>query len=276
MIIDMHACITAPGDEFIANMRARGTPGDPEDCLVEGSLRRMDATGVDKSVTWKIGTNADECRTNNDYVAAQRDRHPDRLIGFATVDPHEPDKACAEVDRAVDELGLDGIKLHPNVMGIPMDDPGFVTVVAHVAARQVPFVTHVNMTLASELPIQSQSDGGEPEFSNHTENAQAGRLRPLVDRYDSPRFQAAHMGGVTLDWIRGTQVTFQTTGAGVATLAWAVANVGVERIVFGSDFPFFLVEDELDKIRRLDISDDDRQRILAGNAMERVLGGQSR
>jgi uncharacterized protein len=79
------------------------------------------------------------------------------------------------------------------------------------------------------------------------------------------------MGGVALDWLGASNITFQTTGVDVRTIQWAVDQLGPERVVFGSDFPFFTVEDELKKIQQLDIDEAGRDRLLSGNAMERVL-----
>ena len=48
------------------------------------------------------------CRRHNDVLAALVAEHPGRLLGFAQVPVQDPDAACEELTRAVEELGLLG------------------------------------------------------------------------------------------------------------------------------------------------------------------------
>jgi predicted TIM-barrel fold metal-dependent hydrolase len=272
VIVDMHANISPFDAEYFARLRARGVPGDPEACQVEHTLRRMDENDIAVSVVWRAGRDDQECRRNNDFVAAERDKRPDRLIGFATVDPKNPDAALAELGRAIDDLGLVGIKIHPKVMGISLDDPRFVAVMREVAARGLPFVTHVNTTRAQQLPTADASTVPDPIDANVPSPLSAAKgLAPLIEVYDDARFQSAHMGGVLLPWIQQSRISFQTAGASVDVIEWAIRTIGLERVVFGSDFPFFLVEDEIAKVRALPLAEADQERVLSGNALDRVL-----
>ncbi|MDX6533227.1 MAG: uncharacterized protein QOF68_971, partial [Gaiellales bacterium] len=56
----------------------------------------------------------------NEYVAEYVAQHPEKLIGFASVDPGRPD-AAERLDHAVHGLGLRGLKLGPIYQGF---DPG--------------------------------------------------------------------------------------------------------------------------------------------------------
>ena len=60
----------------------------------------------------------------NDRVAEICRAFPEQFVGFASVDPHKPD-AVEELDRAVTELGLKGLKIHPQVQAFYPDDPRF-------------------------------------------------------------------------------------------------------------------------------------------------------
>lgn len=61
----------------------------------------------------------------NDDTAAFVRAHPDKLIGFLSVHPHEP-TALDEIDRATQDLGLRGIKLGPNYQNFdPLGEQAF-------------------------------------------------------------------------------------------------------------------------------------------------------
>ena len=273
MIVDMHANLLPDDQEAIEQMRHLGNVvADPARCTLSGTLERLDSYGIDQAVVWRIGRSASECRRNNDFVAAAAGRHPDRLIPFATVWPHDPDGAIREAARAVGEMGMRGIKLHPVLMEERTGDPGFLTVVECARELDVPFVTHVNLTVLGQLtPGGPYAAADRPRPEDRSPFAEPEGLSALLDAWDSPRVQAAHMGGLWLERVRSSNITFQTTGASRQVLQWAVDNVGADRIVFGADFPFYFVDDELLKVTSLEASQAEKEAILSGNALTRVL-----
>ena len=54
-----------------------------------------------------------EAEIPNDYVAAYVRQQPDRLIGFASVDPTRPQDAIQELRRAREQLGMHGLTIWP-------------------------------------------------------------------------------------------------------------------------------------------------------------------
>ena len=273
MIIDMHANLLPDDPEAIELMsRIGNVVADPALCTLSGTLDRLDTHGIDQAVVWRIGRSAAECRRNNDFVAAAAARHPDRLIPFATVWPHDPDAAVNEAERSVLELGMRGIKLHPVLMEEDIGGPGFLTVVECARQLDVPFVTHVNLTVLGQLtPGGPYTAADRPRPEDRSPFAEPQGLSSVLGVWDSPRVQAAHMGGLWLDEVRSSTITLQTTGASRHVLQWAVDNIGAERIVFGADYPFYFVDDELTKVNALEASRAEKEAILSGNALNRVL-----
>ena len=73
-------------------------------------------------------------RMANDEQADMVASHPDRFVGFVAVLPMgEPDAAMREATRAIVELGALGVQVFSNVNGRPLDEPGFLEVIRHVA-----------------------------------------------------------------------------------------------------------------------------------------------
>lgn len=84
---------------------------------------QMDAAGIDCSVVSAedITTRAGGTIVSNEEVRLLVDMYPDRLIGFASVDPKRPD-AWEALEKAFTELNLSGLKLSPAMQLFMPDD----------------------------------------------------------------------------------------------------------------------------------------------------------
>ena len=77
---------------------------------------------VDRAIVFGLRAPLTGFLTVNDTVAEYIHTDPKKLIGFAAICPTE-DNALAEVDRAVQELGLRGLKMSPIYGGWDPLDP---------------------------------------------------------------------------------------------------------------------------------------------------------
>src|SRR3989442_12393254 len=84
-------------------------PGFDEDTLID----MLDAHGAHRAVVSPARPPDYHLGPANDRVAAAVGRHPDRLVGFARVDPHQGPAALIELRRTIEGLGLRGLLLHP-------------------------------------------------------------------------------------------------------------------------------------------------------------------
>jgi aminocarboxymuconate-semialdehyde decarboxylase len=102
----------------------------------EERLKDMDAQGVDVQVlsihTPFFGYHLDPAqgrqlaREVNDEIAATVKQHPGRLAGFATLPVQDVKAAIDELERAVTVLGLKGAELDTVVNGENWDEPKFL------------------------------------------------------------------------------------------------------------------------------------------------------
>ena len=83
-----------------------------------------------------------------DYVAA----HPDRLIGFLSVDPTQ-DGWERELRAGHEELGLRGIKLLPMYAGFSMDDPRLDLLWHYAERHALPVLLHTGTTFVAQAPL---------------------------------------------------------------------------------------------------------------------------
>lgn len=96
-------------------------------------------------LAWDAETATGLPALTNDFVADIVKAFPDRFVGFASVDPHKPD-AVEELDRAVTELGMRGLKLHPQVQRFYPNDPQWEPLWNKCEEHKLPIVAHVGQT----------------------------------------------------------------------------------------------------------------------------------
>ncbi len=82
----------------------------------------------------------------NDYIASLVERWPEQFMGFASVDPHHGKLAVRELERAVADLGLRGLKLHPSTQRFFPNDRAYYPLWEKAAELGIPVMFHTGMT----------------------------------------------------------------------------------------------------------------------------------
>jgi len=216
----------------------------------EELVNSMDRAGVDKAVIFPFVENPD-----NDYIAQTVKKFPDRVIGFACINPWLPG-ALDELRRSVKELGLKGLKLHPLLHGYAIDNHQLVDPVFKACQEMdIPIIAH----------------GGESLFTMPHAFEEMARTFPKV------KLIMAHAGFMysTDQAIRAAKRNENLYLDMTATTAWdvthAVEEVGPERILMGSDTPFMHYEVEMKKIEMAIPDPGIRKMIMGENALN-LLG----
>jgi len=256
MIIDTHLGIRYPAT----------------DEKVEEVLGEMDSANVDKAVTWSVpgGQDREVIRKNNDRISAIVKKYPDRFIGFATVNPLDPDFASDELTRVIEQVGLTGLKLHPRVHQYRICDPRTLRVLELAKDLDIPVVVHVESPALYTFCLDNSLEKTQQAIDRNEFFAKSLDLDAVVKVYDSPNFWAAHMGGAFSPTIQKSNLVFQTTGASSEIIEYAVKKVGADRIVFGSDYMSYQIKEEIAKLNNANISESDKKKIFSGNVI-RIL-----
>jgi hypothetical protein len=142
LIIDFHTHITAPEiiarrDEYLVrDAWFRDLYANPKARLssAEDLISAMDRDSVGQAVVFGFGwRDMDLCRRDNDYVIESVARYPDRLIGFAIVNPQSGREAVREIERCAAQ-GLVGVgELMPDGQGYRLDDDKTMAPIVEVA-----------------------------------------------------------------------------------------------------------------------------------------------
>lgn len=109
-------------------------------------LRELDIAGLEKAVVVPIDATSTRGTTvySNEQIA-ELCRMSDRLIGFASVDPHN-DAAADALSRAVEDLGLRGLKLASGMQEFYPDDKKLFPLYERAAALEIPILFHAGMS----------------------------------------------------------------------------------------------------------------------------------
>lgn len=183
-------------------------------------LALMDRHGINRAMVFPFDGLLADAERHNDAMAAFVLRAPERLIGFAAVNPRLP-TAADEVRRSVLALGLQGVKLHPWLQGFsPLE--AYLDPVAEAAAELgVPMAFH---------------DGTPP-------NSTPLQIAALAERHPNLQVLLAHSGLLDL-WLEAIEacsvpnVWLILCGPPVYALRRIVAAVPLRKILFGTDAGF--------------------------------------
>lgn len=209
----------------------------------------------------------------NDYVAELVNAHPEQFIGFATVDPWKDDRAVDELERAVTELGLKGLKLHPIHQAFFPDDTRFYPLYEKCVELGIPVLFHSGFAAAG---IGMPGGGG----------MKLKHAAPIPHIDDV----AADFPGLTVimahpawPWVEEQiAVALHKPNVYIDLSGWAPRYIPPQlihevntrlqdKVLFGSDFPYLPPDRWLSGFEQLEIREEVRPKILLENA-RRVLG----
>lgn len=113
---------------------------------LEVMLLEMDVAGIDKAIVLPIDatTSRNASVFTNDQIV-EVCRMSDRLIGFASVDPHR-ESAPQSLTYAIEKLGLRGLKLAPAMQEFYPDDRLAYPVYARAQELKIPILFHAGMS----------------------------------------------------------------------------------------------------------------------------------
>ena len=251
-VVDAHAHIGFPGNMGLARH-----------CLheqdAEAMLASMETAGIDKAMisSW-IGIHVDG-RAGNELVAETVKQYPDRFIGYATLNPNYPDETEDELERCFEEYGMRGFKPYPPQHQYPLDGPNNAKILEYCDDHHLPILCH---------------HGGNAKTS-----VTAQQVEKLSERYLNAKFIFGH-SGASWDAARRTaavakrrnnvfmEITY--TNVTFGSIEYMVREAGVERVIFGTDFPMRDPHPQLGWVAYAKLTEEEKRQILAGN-INRIL-----
>jgi len=180
------------------------------------------------------------------YVAEYVGRHPERLIGFLSVDPTQQGWQD-ELRFGHLELGLRGIKLLPMYAGFRPDEPRLDPLWQYASRHGLPVLLHTGTTFIAQAPL-------ECTLPRH--------LDPVAARFPEAKIILAHLGhpyeGECVAVIRKHPRVYADISAlhfrpfQLYQSLMLVQEYGVwDKVLFGTDYPFTTMGATVDALRGL-------------------------
>ena len=217
---------------------------------IEAMIERMDTIGVRRVCLAAHAAIGPDMFLGNDETEDAITRFPNRALGYATIKPCKEDEIEQELRRRFAHPGFLGIKLHPGLHGVN---------VAHDSYR----------------PAMEYADKHSLPVLIHTwSHADVNDLTKLAAEYRSASFIIAHMGGSpdVLDHAIETLIAhdnvFGDTALSYAPhrgIEYIVRRAGAEKLLFGSDMPFYDPVFTLARVVCADIHESEIEKIVGGN-----------
>lgn len=218
----------------------------------EALVARADQLGVHRLCLTAHAAIGPDMHLGNDIVQDALRRFPDRAMGYVTIKPCPEEEMLAELKARFQIPGFFGVKLHPDLHGRQAADPVYAPAYAFAASMRVPVLIH---TWSNQNVYDTEK---------------------MARAYPCAFFIIAHLGGTpdalenALAVIARNDNVFGDTALSAApkeNIAYAVKKIGAEKLLFGTDMPFYDPSFTLSRVLCAGLDDKALQNVLGGNVI---------
>ncbi|MEJ7774565.1 MAG: amidohydrolase family protein [Nocardioidaceae bacterium] len=237
-VIDTHVHL-----QLDEQMQMVGNAHSPDHYLKAAADIDLRAVGV---LVMAPSGELDRTRRQNDLVLELASTDSSPWYAMCSVHPHDGDGALEELER-VATAGACGVKLHPNTQDFDVADERVAAVVAKAGELSLPVL----------FDAYSPYDAGQPgKFVTLATEAEQSKI--ILAHMHGPRFLELLVYEILgrYPWWRAN-VWHDVSWAAAAwasspyaeQFSWVCRKVGVDRLLFGSDFP---LDDPVTALQSLD------------------------
>lgn len=264
MVIDFHTHIFPDkiAGKSIEILEKEGNIKAHTDGTLTGLLDSMKENGIDLSVVMPVVTKPQQFDSVNSFAAQINGKRG--VISFGGIHPDIED--FRDKLKIIKELGLSGIKLHPDYQKTFVDDPKMIRIINYASELELIVLLHAGLDIGLPNPIHCT-----PERTIH--------MLEQLERPDA-KLVLAHIGGYQLwdeveEYLVGRSlwfdISFSLGKIPDDQLMRIIQNHGADRILFASDSPWDEQGETYERFMRLELTEEERERILYKNALD-LLG----
>ena len=226
---------------------------------VRQTIDRMDAAGVQAAVVSHLESFSYDPVEGNRRLKDDIEKYPGRFIPFFSVHPRYEEQATAEIKKCAGDWGWRGLKLHPQYQMYKANCQAVKKVIEQAAKYDCVVLYHSGDSFVGSLcsPVM---------------------IADVAKEFPQTTIIMGHMG--VSDWPEAIEVArvhkniiLDTTSCVInyGAVEYAVKYLGKERLVWGSDFPFYPFKLGISKITDCEIDKESKESILGKNIKE-IMG----
>ncbi len=229
-------------------------------------LRLMDEKQIDQAmVSSAAAITYRNTQSGNEEVAEEVQRYRDRLIPFAVINPFYAGWRD-DLEICHEKFGMKGLRLYPKWHNYALSDENLLDLVEEATRRG----------MVVSIPMRVE-DYRQRSWLVDVPDIPLGEIVELVKACPQARFIFLNGIGYTGSPLgkpdnrlpANYSIEISRLSAVIANeMAALLANLGPQRLVFGSGMPFTYPDPSLLKLDVLDAPDEVKERIRSGNAAE--------
>lgn len=221
---------------------------------IDGLIEDGKKVGVVHYLIHSVATTPKQVKSINEFIAGEVKKHPGLFTGFGTLHP-DSDDIQGDFDYLI-ELGLKGVKLHPDFQQFALNEDRAFDMGEVINAGEVPVLIHCG------------------DFRYNYSNPE--QLIPFLDKFPEMTVIGAHFAGWSM-WedatrqLAGRKNLYVDLSSSLYALSPETAKeliyaYGVDKVLWGSDYPMWESESEMEYFNKIDLTDEERSMILYENA----------
>ena len=259
MIIDFHTHIFPDkiAARTIEALEAKAGLTASTDGTLNGLLVSMETAGVDMSVILPVVTKPSQFETVNTFAASVNEQYQGKLLSFGGIHP-DTENYKKELDR-IKELGLKGIKIHPDYQGIMIDDVRYMNIIEYADALGLIIITHAGIDIGLPDPVHCPPD----------------KMRKVIDKLQPQKMVVAHYGGwkqweEVYEYLAGENLYLDTA----FTFDYIKEDMfykilekhGTDKVLFATDCPWGYQKKDVESLVKLNLTNEVKDKIFYKNA----------
>jgi len=250
--------------------------------LPEGLIEEMDSNNIDKAIVFPLAfpENAEQLNILNEFTINSVSKYSKRLIGFAVIAPSDIAASIKLLEQVIKEDQLRGIKIHPSMQRVFMNDPLLDPIYEFATQADIPILFHSGAGPSGQSDKYSQPSLIEDVLIKHKglKVILAHMGRPF---YEETAYILRKYGNVFADISankgrKGGPALLRHVLMFLHTYAGAA-----ERLIFGTDYPVFTFHDYLNQVHtaleggmfggeKIDFTQDEIEGILGKNILRLI------
>ncbi len=221
---------------------------------VEHLVKAYRKFGIDHAIVQSVATTPHQVKSINEFIAAEVGASEGFLTGLGTLHPESRD-ICGDIEHLM-ELGLKGVKLHPDIQGFQVDKGNLLKIYEYCEEKNLPILMHT----------------GDYRYDNSNPN----RVLPVLKAYPNLTLIGAHFGGWSVweeacEKFAGLPNFYVDCSSSFefskdCDFKELIMRYGTDSVLFGSDYPMWSAKNVLKKLFAMKLGEDANRKILSENA----------